>query len=208
MKLIRKSLILIIFLLVSVATMVTGVFAWFSGGYAKVEDFGGSVISQNEVLEVNSDMDAIFLGDRVRDLVYLNDSDFDETGFDFYGYASLVRLEVTNPGVNTATVKVNINVMASPEFGVLSGTLSGLKYVALPDHATLTQSAYLAERMLNFQNGSDVFQKMTQNNQTGFTIPPGETHFVNVYIWGYYDGLTEAQKAVFHALVYRVKVMI
>lgn len=208
MKLIRKSLILIIFLLVSVATMVTGVFAWFSGGYAKVEDFGGSVISQNEVLEVNSDMDAIFLGDRVRDLVYLNDSDFDESGFDFYGYASLVRLEVTNPGVSTATVKVNINVMASPEFGVLSGTLSGLKYVALPDHATLTQSAYLAERMLNFQNGSDVFQKMTQNNQTGFTIPPGETRFVNVYIWGYYDGLTEAQKAVFHALVYRVKVMI
>ncbi len=208
MKLIRKTLILIIFLLVSVATMVTGVFAWFSGNYAKVEGFGGSVISQNEVLEVNSDMDTIFLGDRVRDLVYLNDADFNVTGFDFYGYASLIRLEVTNPGLNNATVKVNINVMASPEFGVLSGTLSGLKYLALPDHATLTQSAYLAERMLNFQNGSNVFQKMTQHNQTGFVVPAGETRFVNVYIWGYYDGLTVEQKAVYHALVYRVKVMI
>lgn len=210
MKSLRRSVILIIFLLVSVASMATGVFAWFIdyGNRANVDYFEGSLMGNEDVLEVDAETEGIFLGDRIRDLVYLNDSDFNDTSFNFYGYASVLEIIITNPGLTSVNVNLQLNVVAAPEFGVYAGNQAGLKYLVLEEHPTLTQSVYMANRFQYFQSTGSVFTAMNQHNLAGFSLQGESSIRVYIYVWGAYDGLTTAQKSVYHALVYRVKVMV
>lgn len=211
MKSLRRSVILIIFLLVSVASMATGVFAWFIdyGNRASVGPISGETISNNDILVINAaENDEIFLGDRVRNLVYLTTEDFNYKVNDFYGYSSLLHFDIQNNSDTKTTAVLSINAVAAPEFGDYAGTNSSLKYLILTNHPTLSQSAYLTQRMNTFQESGNIFNAMNAHNQIGVTIPAGETVNVHIYVWGYYDGLPEAQKAIYHALVYRVKVMV
>lgn len=210
MKSLRRLTILIIFLLVSVATMATGVFAWFIdyGNGASVQEFGSQTVQDRDFLEINAEKDGIFLGDRIRDLIYLTTDDFNFRVSDFYGYASMLEFDIINNNEHDSTATVYLNVMAAPEFQQYAGTQSGLKYLVLTDHPTLTQSQYLIQQMNAFQQSGNIFSAMTAHNSTSIEIPSGQTKTVYVYIWGYYDGLTEAQKLIYHALVYRVKVMV
>lgn len=210
MKSLRRTIILIIFLLVSVASMATGVFAWFIdyGNGASVDPFGGTVIGNEDVLEIDAETEGIFLGDRVRDLVYLNDSEFDIPSFNFYGYASVLELVITNPSLNTINVNLQLNVVAAPEFGIYAGSQAGIKYLVLETNDSMTQPTYMAERFAYFQSTGNVYSAMSAHNFGGFSLAGETSKRVYIYMWGAYDGLTTAQKDVYHALVYRVKVMV
>ncbi len=210
MKALRRFIILIIFVLISVTTMVTGVFAWFIdyGNMGSVDPFGSTIISNNEVLQVNAESEEIFLGDRIRDLVYLTDVEFNTPGLDFYGFASVIRLNVENPGLLSANVKLQLNVVAAPEFGSLAGSQPGIKYLVLDENPNMSQITYLTERMSYFQSTNNVFTAIGNHNAQGINIPAQSDKDIYVYIWGSYDGLTPDQKLVYHSLIYRVKVMI
>lgn len=209
MKSLRRSIILIIFLLVSVATMATGVFAWFIGGDgARVGDFGGSAIGDNDVLEIDAENEGIFLGDRVRDLVYLLDSEYAITDYDFYGFAAAIELVIINPSDSNVTVRPSVVVVAAPEFGVYAGNQAGLRYLVLEQRNDLTQRQYMASRFATFQASGNVFSAMNAHNNAGYSLPGNSSKRFFIYLWGNYDGLTTAQKEVYHALVYRVQVMV
>ncbi len=210
MKSLRRLTILIIFLLVSVATMATGVFAWFIdyGNGASVDSFSAQTLDDQSVLEIDAEHEGIFLGDRIRDLTYLQNDEFDIIGFDFYGHASVLEFVISNPSPNPATARVRLNVVAAPEFGIYAGSQAGLKYLVLEEQDSMSQPNYLANRFAVFQYAGNVFSAMDSHNSNGFTIPGESTKRVYIYIWGAYDGLTQAQKDVYHALVYRVKVLV
>ena len=209
MKSLRRSIILIIFLLVSVATMATGVFAWFIGGDgSRIEDFSGNTIGNNDVLEIDAENEGIFLGDRVRDLVYLQDAEYQVPDYDFYGFAAAIELVIINPSESPVTVRLSINVVAAPEFGVYAGSQSGLRYLVLEQRNDLTQRQYMTSRFETFQASGNVFSAMSSHNNAGYSIPGNSSKRFYIYLWGNYDGLTTAQKEVYHALVYRVQVMV
>src|SRR5690554_2830149 len=138
MKSLRRLIILIIFLLVSVASMATGVFAWFIdyGNSASIDPFGANTMGDHDVLEIDAENEGIFLGDRIRDLVYLDTDEFNTPGLDFYGYASVLELVLSNPNDTAATARVQLNVVAAPEFGALAGSQAGLKYLIIGEQET------------------------------------------------------------------------
>ena len=126
MKSLRRTIILIIFLLVSVASMATGVFAWFIdyGNAAHVGEFNQTVQSDNDIVQVNPNEQEIFLGDTIRDLVHLNDYEFNIPGFDFYGHSSVIKMSITNPNPDpnhVATVRLSLRAIAAPEFQQYDG---------------------------------------------------------------------------------------
>jgi len=209
MKSLRRSIILIIFLLVSVATMATGVFAWFIGGEGmRIENFSGQTIGNDGVLEIDAENTGIFLGDRVRDLVYLVDSEYAISEFDFYGFAAPIELVLINPSDSAITVRPSVNVIAAPEFGVYAGNQNGLRYLVLEQRTDINQRQYMANRFETFQASGNVFSAMNAHNNAGFSIPGNSSLRFYIYLWGNYDGLSTAQKEVYHALVYRVQVMV
>ncbi|WP_025725353.1 hypothetical protein [Acholeplasma granularum] len=212
MKSLRRIIILIIFLLVSVATMATGVFAWFIdyGTSTKVDSFTSDVMNGNQILEIGGTED-IFLGDRVKDLIYLKNSDFSITGYDFYGFSSMIQVEVKNPSLdplNIANARLQLTTVAAPQFGIYDGFGGNLIYIVLDIHDTMSQSDYLASKISDFQSTGNVFNAISAHNNKTYAINGGDTKTFNVYIWGSYDSLSPAQKNIFHALVYRVKILV
>src|SRR5690606_10878781 len=127
---------------------------------------------------------------------------------DFYGFASVIRLNVENPGLLSANVKLQLNVVAAPEFGSLAGSQPGIKYRVLDENSNRSQVTYLTERISYFQSSANVFTAIGKHNAQGLNIPAQSDKDIYVYIWGSYDGLTPDQKLVYHSLIYRVKVMI
>ncbi|HEY8405916.1 MAG TPA: hypothetical protein VIK67_03485 [Acholeplasma sp.] len=200
---IKKLFLLTIFILVAISTIVTGVFAWFYGidDAARVKTFDASVRPEVE-LSIETNTDEIFLGDRLRDLVYITDANFHTLGFDFYGYASFFEVRLNNPTNSDALTRISLQVQASPEFGALSGSQAGLKYLVLNDKNDLSSTMY------SLQTTSDVYAAMSVYNSQGVLIPANSTTTVYVAVWGFFDGLTSAQQQVYHALVYRVKFVI
>lgn len=193
-------------LIIALSSLVTGVFAWFTdtGRSAEIDDFGSSVISDQLTLEIETDVEEIYLGDRLRDLVYVMHTDYVKEGFDFYGYASILPIVIKNPHETTVQATVSLNVQNAPEFGNLAGRQEAIKYLVVEN----PQPNNLAQLMFGFQQTSNVFTAMQAYNQTGYTIAPDDSKQVYVFIWGYYEGLTTAQKDLYHALIYRVKVSV
>lgn len=210
MKSLRRSFILIIFLFVSVATMATGVFAWFIdfGNSASIDDFGGAVVGNDDVLEIDAENEGIFLGDRIRDLVYLEDAEFSIADYDFYGFAAVLELVIINPSEFAVSVRPSVVVIAAPEFGVYAGNQAGLRYLVLEQRNDLTQRQYMASRFETFQASGNVFSAMASHNNAGYSLPGNSSKRFYIYLWGSFDGLTTAQENVYHALVYRVQVIV
>ncbi len=199
MKLIRKTLILIIFLVISVTSMVTGVFAWFTGDkYAKIEPVTAQVMT-DLVLDISIDQSEIFLGDRVRDLVYITDEDFNTVGFDFYGYASLLAVNIQNSTETDMAARVGLSAQAAPEFGNFAGVNGAFKFLVVANPSDVLPV------MWTLQQSPNLFAAMSQYNGIGVTIPAMQTATVYVYIWGYYDGLPLEQKDIYHAIIYRMR---
>lgn len=200
---IKKLFLLTIFILVATSTIVTGVFAWFAGidDIAHVKPFNSQVRPEVE-LSIETNTEEIFLGDRLRDLVYISDTNFNTLGFDFYGYASFFEVRLNNPTNNPALTRISLQVQGASEFGSLAGTQAGLKYLVLADKNNLSSVMY------SLQTTSDVYAAMSAYNSQGVTIPANSTETVYVAVWGFFDGLTNTQKEVYHALIYRVKFVI
>lgn len=199
----KKIFLLSIFIIVAFSSIVTGVFAWFanSDDRGKVQHFD-PLVRPNVELQIEANQDEIFLGDKLRDLVYITDTDFNTTGFDFYGYASFFEIIVTNPTSEDTVTRISLSVQGAPEFGDLAGIQSGLKYLVIADPSD-TQSL-----MFQFQSTSNVYNAMQAYNGQGIEVPANTTMSVYIAIWGFYDGLTTAQKEIYHAIIYRVKFII
>jgi len=180
--------------------MATGVFAWFvTSDGAKVGEFTGGMRS-DMTLDIQIDQSEIFLGDRVRDLVYITEADFHTVGFDFYGLGSILELNLENTGSNPMQAKVGLNANAAPEYGIYAGVNGAFKYLIIDNPLSVTA------KMWELQQSSNMFAAMQAHNAIGVTIPANTTKAVYVIIWGYYDGLPLAQKNIYHSIVYRMTI--
>jgi hypothetical protein len=199
MKGLRKVLILIFFLLISVTSMVTGVFAWFIGGEgASVESLGTKVIS-DVVLDIHIDQSDIFLGDRVRDLVYITDDEFHTSEYDFYGYAAILEVEIQNSSDEAAKARLTLKAQDALEYGIYAGVDEGFMYLVVSNPLNVNGI------MWQFQlTPGSIFTQMKAYNNEGITIPAQSITTVYIMIWGYYDGLPEYQLDIYHAVVYRM----
>lgn len=212
MKSLRRTIILIIFLLVSVASMATGVFAWFVdyGNGASVGEFGGQLIGGDGNLEIDVENNEIYQGERIEDLIYLKDEEFNVPNFDYYGYASVMKITLTNPNedpLSSVTARPQLYTVAAPEYLIYDGFNVGLIYVILDEHPTMTQSEYLSFKMQQFQGTPSILDAINSHNSQSYSIAGAnglKTFYI--YVWGSYDNLSETQKNYYHALVYRIKV--
>src|SRR5690606_23773649 len=149
---------------------------------AKIQPIGGELESEMTI-DIQIDQSEIFLGDRVRDLVYVTDEDFHTVGFDFYGYGAILELDLQNSGSEAMNARVALAAQDAPDYGIYAGVNAGFKYLLVDDPANVTSL------MFSFQQSSDVFAAMNFHNSIGVTIPANTIVKTYVFIWGYYDGL-------------------
>jgi len=185
--------------MISVASMVTGVFAWFigsPGGF--VETISGD-LETDMTIDIQIDQSEIFLGDRVRDLVYITDEDFQTVGFDFYGYGAILAVNLQNSGDQAMNAKLGLYAQSAPDYGIYAGVNSGFKYLVVDSPFSVTPL------MWGFQQTSNMFDAMNAHNANGVLVPANSSSTAYIIIWGYYDGLPSEQKDIYHAVVYRMR---
>lgn len=197
----KKIFLLSIFIIVAFSSIVTGVFAWFVGSdeSALVNPLTSNVKPGVE-LEIDTEEDTIYTGDHIDDLVYITNTDFQTVSFDFYGYATFYEVVLTNPTDFATNARVSLQVHYAAEYGLLSGSQAGIKYLVLEDQS-MTQGI-----MYQLQSMSNVYDAMTAYNAQGIEVDANSSTTIYIAIWGYYDGLTQYQKDNFHSIIYRVRI--